>query len=445
MLDRLKQGPSPSPHRVETSDTSKDETDASQGRRKVLSKKTYRMKKVYAATELGRFFVTGPSPSDAADMPSHFYCRLCRKNVSVLTHGHHEVLRHFQGRRHFARDQPLRLETPGWRVLDFQGNPLTEDELERQREKIQKGPLVVRDREHPFAKDLISDEAGVIDPQLPVLTKVSCLVDGLKMGGSYGPIEKLWAQFVLTAVPVKREVAWTRDEVLIRSVDFRNLFVSFLIHIVVLLLVNYHYWNAARILSRVVGWAKAYHFYGLEFEERGESLWAFMRTWEKGTFRRVVVDVVDRFTVDASQDVAVLGSVVAAVGSSASLVAISGGSHVLADTYKEYLGSGYSHKLVEYPIFDLRLLKRCLQKVSSSVFGSLDPFSMTKFIVTRLNGAEHRDLMMSRTSLRRAIITGELSMPSLVEVVSNIVGVWPLIVVYLKETGRKTDGDRLVV
>ena len=101
------------------------------------------------------------------------------------------MLRHFQAHRHFARDQRLRLETPGWRLLDFQGNPLAEDELEREREKIQKGPLVVRDCEHPFAEDLICDEAGVIDPQLPVLTKVSCLVDGLKMGGSYGLIEKL--------------------------------------------------------------------------------------------------------------------------------------------------------------------------------------------------------------------------------------------------------------
>ena len=183
VLDRLKQGPSQSPQRVDTSDNSGDETDASQGRRKVLSKKTFRMKNVYAATELGRFFATGPS--DAANMPSHFYCRLCRKNVSVLTHGHHEVLRHFRGRHHFALDQRLRLETPRWRVLDFQGNPLTEDELERQREKIQKGSLLVRDREHPFAEDLVSDEAGVVDPQLPVLTRVSCLVDAFKMGGSY--------------------------------------------------------------------------------------------------------------------------------------------------------------------------------------------------------------------------------------------------------------------
>ena len=145
----------------------------------------------------------------------------------------------------------------------------------------------------------------------------------------------------------------------------------------------------------MVGWAKAHYFYRLEFEERGESLWAFMRTWEKGTSSRVAVSVADRFAVDATHELSVLGSVVSAVCGSASLVAISGGSHVLGDTYREYLGSGYSQKLVEYPIFDLRLLKRCSQKVSSSAFGSLDPFSMTEFIVTRLKGAEHCDWMMS--------------------------------------------------
>ena len=165
--------------------------------------------------------------------------------MSVLTHGHYKVLRHFQGSRDFARDQRLRLEIPGWRVLDFQGNPLSEDEMERQREKIRVVPLVVRDREHPFAEDLITDDAGVVDPQLSVLTKVSCLVDALKMGGSYGLIEKLWAQFVLTIGPVSTEVAWTRDEVLVGSVDFWNNIVSFMIYIVVLLLVHHRYWNAA--------------------------------------------------------------------------------------------------------------------------------------------------------------------------------------------------------
>ena len=198
-----------------------------------------------------------------------------------------------------------------------------------------------------------------------------------------------------------------------------------------------------RILSRVVGWAKAHHFYSLEFEERRVALWAFMRTWEKDTFRRVAVAVIDRVSGDVTNELSVLGSVVAALGGSASLVAVSGGSHVLADTYGKYVGSGYSRKLIKYPVFDLRLLKWCLQKVSSSVFGSLDPFFMTEFIVTRLKVPEHRDWMMSHSSFRHAIITEELSMPSPVDVVSNIVGVWLLIVVYLKETGKENPRRQL--
>ena len=153
----------------------------------------------------------------------------------MLTHGHHEVLRHFQGSRHFARDQRLRLETPGWRVLDYHGNPISKDELVWKRGKIRNDLFVMRDCEHPFADELITDEAGVVDPQLPVLPKLYCLVDALRIGASYELIQKLWAQFLLTTGPVNIEVAWTRDEVLVGSVNFRNHFVSFPIHIVVLL------------------------------------------------------------------------------------------------------------------------------------------------------------------------------------------------------------------
>ena len=71
--------------------------------------------------------------------------------------------------------------------------------------------------------------------------------------------------------------------------------------------------------------------------------------------------------------------------------------------------------------------------------------SWRNFYVTQTKRAEHRDWMVSLSGLRRAIITGELSKPSLLEVVSNNVGVWPLIVVYLKETGRRTDCNCLVV
>ena len=42
-------------------------------------------------------------------------------------------------------------EAPGGRVLDFEGNPFSKIELERQREFILRGPLVIRDREYAFA------------------------------------------------------------------------------------------------------------------------------------------------------------------------------------------------------------------------------------------------------------------------------------------------------
>ena len=220
MLDRLSQGPSTPQQQqqrvTDTTDTSGEDTDVEQPRRRVRSRRIFKMKKGYAIGELAQFFVTGRT--DAANKLSEFYCRVCRKDVLVLTHEGYEVIRHFQGHRHFARDQRLRLETPGWRVLDFDGNPLPEDELERQRERIMLAPLVVQDREYPFREDLIPHASGIVDPQLPMLAKVSCLIDALQLGGRYELVEKLWERFVLTASQINVTVAWSRHEVLVSSV-----------------------------------------------------------------------------------------------------------------------------------------------------------------------------------------------------------------------------------
>ena len=177
-----------------------------------------------------------------------------------------------------------------------------------------------------------------------------------------------------------------------------------------------------RILSSAISCTKAHQVYSLVLQERGLAIWEFLRTWDGKNFRRVAIGVLDKIESDAIRELSVIGSVVAAVGSSACAVAISVGSHVLAETYAEYLGSGYAERLIEYQIFVLRLLKGCLQKVASSVFGCLDPFLMTKFIINRLKGAEQRDWIISLSTFRRAIITNELQMPSLVDV-TNIVSV----------------------
>ena len=168
-----------------------------------------------------------------------------------------------------------------------------------------------------------------------------------------------------------------------------------------------------------------------------------MRIWEKDSFRRVAVAVSDRLSSDATLKLSVLGSVVAALGSLASHAVVSGGSHVLAGIYDDYLGSGYDCKQV--PILLHQTFDELPANVSSSVFGTVEPFSMMKFIITGLKAAEHHDRVISRSGFCRDIFLGEVSMPLLAEVFSNIVGVWPLIVVYVKEIGERTGGDNLVV
>ena len=200
-----------------------------------------------------------------------------------------------------------------------------------------------------------------------------------------------------------------------------------------------------RILSRCFNWAKSHGGCSVEFEEEGDKVRVFLRTWDVDTFKRVCVATLDRYSSDPHREVTELGRVVEALGPGFSVASISGGTTVLVEAFCEYLGSGYRQKLIDYPGFDLWLFGRCLQRTSSSVFGSLDGLAMTEFIVNRLQGAEMPDWMSSRPALKKAILTNDLSMPNLVDVVANIIGVWPLIVSYLKETGRKDDGDSLVV
>ena len=199
------------------------------------------------------------------------------------------------------------------------------------------------------------------------------------------------------------------------------------------------------ILSRCFNWAKSHGGCTVEFEEEGDKVWVFLRTWDVDTFKRVCVASLDRYSSDPYQEISALGRMVDALGPDVSVASISGGSTVLVEAFCEYLGRGYRQKLIDYPVFDLRLFRRCLQRTASSVFGSLDGLMMTKFIVNRLKGAETRDWMSSRPALKKAILTNDLSMPHLVDVVANIIGVWPLIVSYLQETGRKDDGDSFVV
>ena len=71
----------------------------------------------------------------------------------------------------------------------------------------------MRSREYPFFEDVIVDETGGVDPNLGVMSKVSSLIEVLRLGGSYKLVYRLWEQFTLSAVRVNVDVTWSRDEV----------------------------------------------------------------------------------------------------------------------------------------------------------------------------------------------------------------------------------------
>ena len=185
--------------------------------------------------------------------------------------------------------------------------------------------------------------------------------------------------------------------------------------------------------------AKSHGSCSVEFEEEGDKVRVFLRTWDRDIdiFRRVCVAMLDRYSSDPHQEISALSRIVDALGPDVSVASISGGSTILVEVSCEYLGSGYRQKIIDYTSFDLRLFKRCLQRTASSVFVSLDRLAMTEFIINLLKGAGTRDWMSSRPALKKAILTNDLHLPHLGDVVANIIGVWSLIVSYLKNTGRK--------
>ena len=123
----MQQGPSHVVLRVvDTSDTSGDQTDVCQPRRKMGFKRNYKVSNVGGVSEVGRFLVTRP---DVTVKPIRFHYCACRRDVSVFTHVRHEILRLWQGSKHFHHDQRLRLETPSWDVFVYESNRMSHAEM----------------------------------------------------------------------------------------------------------------------------------------------------------------------------------------------------------------------------------------------------------------------------------------------------------------------------
>ena len=220
------------------------------------------------------------------------------------------------------------------------------------------------------------------------MAKVSSLIEVLRLGGSYGLVYRLWTQFTLSAVRVNVDVTWSRDEVLVSSYTFapyilRGLYASNLFTVSV----HHPEWDVSADSVSLFQLGQITR----ELQEEGDKMRVFFRTWDVDTFKRVCVATLDRYSSDPHQEISVLGRIVDALGSDVSVASINSCSTVLVEAFCDYLGSGYRQKLNDYPVFDLRLFRRCLQRTASSVFGSLNGLAMNEFIVNRSKGAQTRD------------------------------------------------------
>ena len=144
----------------------------------------------------------------------------------------------------------------------------------------------------------------------------------------------------------------------------------------------------------------------------------------KDVSRRVAVAELNRFSCSPTKMLLVQRQVLGATAVFSSAPAFTRGSNFLTGMYPKFcLAIGYKLELIELPIFDLKILKWCPERASSSIFSDLDPFSMTKPTGTTQKGAKQCSWMMSRCCFCRTIINLERSVLSLFEVVFITVGV----------------------
>ena len=73
------------------------------------------------------------------------------------------------------------------------------------------------------------------------------------------------------------------------------------------------------ILPRVVDWARTHRQFSAEFLIHGSATWVYIRTWKAGEFVRVAVAIIDQYYGEKHSELAILGKILSAVGSGASL------------------------------------------------------------------------------------------------------------------------------
>ena len=134
-------------------------------------------------------------------------------------------------------------------------------------------------------------------------------------------------------------------------------------------------------LSSMFSEVKPHGICGVYLEWCGENIWVFVQLWEKNTFLWLCVTILCRYSSNTTREAIILESIADAIGPDVHSALLHAGSHALVEAFANYLRNWYWQKLLEYPLLDLRFFKLCLQRTAANIFGTLNSFFMTNFIV----------------------------------------------------------------
>ena len=156
--------------------------------RNLLHRKMLSLKPVFGD------FVTGSKCGSA----KFFFCRNCRRDVKLGSHGSSEFVRDFGPKKHWEQDVVYHLHM-GLPVYNKLMEPMT---LSSRQED-----------EFPFLEELLPKHLKV-DSKVPFMTLVSCFCDCLRSGGDLSLVQRLWGQFPATLGEREPEFTlnWSRSE-----------------------------------------------------------------------------------------------------------------------------------------------------------------------------------------------------------------------------------------
>ena len=118
-----------------------------------------------------------------------------------------------------------------------------------------------------------------------------------------------------------------------------------------------------RFLAHFTEWVKAHRQINLEFEERGSHTWVFLWSWRKEDFYRVAAGLIGHYYGDASCVVVFFLQDISVIGKEHLWCHFLRASHTLIECYKEYFGSGYTKRLLDYPLSTSDCLNAAYKKL----------------------------------------------------------------------------------